>query len=73
MDKNNGKVKLNDELLDKVCGGESVDWAPGYRLMNTIICFYCGAELPEGTQVCEFCEEDPTGKDINYSDPYFSQ
>ena len=29
MDKNSEKVKLNDELLDKVSGGEDCDDTPG--------------------------------------------
>ena len=53
MDKNNGKVKLNDELLDKVSGGVGTDdqWVPS--------CPICrkndAVTVSDGIGYCDHC------------------
>ena len=53
MEKSKGKVKLNDELLDKVSGGFSTDFIDP-------ICPYC-----LGNPLLEPAGTDPTGR-ISY-------
>ena len=54
MEKNKGKVKLNDELLDMVNGGGGGERPPQIRVEARDACESCGNDL-NGASVCEIC------------------
>ncbi|MBR4655865.1 MAG: hypothetical protein IKO68_04650 [Oscillospiraceae bacterium] len=54
MDQNMDKAKLDDELLEKVNGGEG-DWS-ARPLLHCSNCSYMGDRYPVGT-VCPQCQK----------------
>ena len=52
MKNNKGKVALNDELLERVSGGED-------DIMPSCVCPLCGCETADGVCQNERCEYSP--------------
>ena len=60
MEKNKGKVKLNDELLGKISGGTGFNFPdPSDCTQN---CWNCGMAFSEGETECKYCGWPRGGK-----------